>query len=79
MGKNIHVVKTSDGWGTRREGASKIGRNFNTQAEAEKSAKKSLANSGGGEAVIHGRYGKIRDKDTVPPANDPFPPRDTKF
>jgi hypothetical protein len=28
--------------------------------------------------VIHGRDGRIRDSDTVPPAKDPHPPRDTK-
>jgi hypothetical protein len=28
------------------------------------------------ELVIHGRNGKIRDKDSY--GNDPFPPRDTK-
>jgi hypothetical protein len=41
-----------------------------TQANAEKAAKSQLAGKGG-EVVIHGREGKIRDKDTVPPARDP--------
>ena len=40
--------------------------------------KEILGNDGGGEAVIHGRDGKIRDSDTVPPGNDPMPPRDKK-
>jgi hypothetical protein len=30
----------------------------------------------GGERVTHGRDGRIRRKDTIPPARDPFPPRD---
>lgn len=46
--------------------------------EAEQRAKEILRNAGGGEAVIHDRQGQIRDSDTVPPARDPFPPRDTK-
>jgi hypothetical protein len=33
---------------------------------------------GGGEVKIHGTDGKIRDSRTVPPGNDPFPPRDKK-
>ena len=49
-----------------------------TQAAAEQRAKEILGNMGGGEAVIHDRHGRIRDADTVPPAKDRFPPRDTK-
>lgn len=49
-----------------------------TQEAAERAAKQDLARNGGGEAVIHGRDGRIRDSDTVAPGNDPFPPRDTK-
>jgi hypothetical protein len=33
---------------------------------------------GGGEVVIHGRDGRIRDSDTLSPGRDPFPPRDSK-
>lgn len=33
-------------------------------------------NAGGGEVVIHGRHGLIRDSDTVPPGNYSCPPRD---
>ncbi|HRO64909.1 MAG TPA: DUF2188 domain-containing protein, partial [Candidatus Dojkabacteria bacterium] len=49
---------------------------FNTQKEAEKHAKQILRNQGGGEVRIHGLDGKIRDSDTVKPANDPNPPKD---
>jgi hypothetical protein len=49
-----------------------------TQAEAEKAAKQDLAREGGGEVAIHRPDGSIRDKDTVKPARDPFPPRDKK-
>lgn len=49
-----------------------------TQQAAEQAAKRDLRRTGGGEAVIHNRRGQIRDSDTVPPARDPNPPRDTK-
>lgn len=49
-----------------------------TQAEAIGRARDIVTNAGGGEAVIHGRDGQIRDSDTVGGGNDPFPPRDTK-
>ncbi|MEK7074351.1 MAG: DUF2188 domain-containing protein, partial [Patescibacteria group bacterium] len=51
---------------------------YDTQAEAEKAAKGLCAESGGGEVRIHASDGKIRDTDTVPPANDPYPPKDRK-
>jgi hypothetical protein len=48
-----------------------------TQAGAEKAAKQDIGPKGG-EVVIHRPDGVIRDKDTVPPANDPNPPKDTR-
>lgn len=50
-----------------------------TQREAEAVAKQIVANFGGGEVHIQGRDGKWRDSDTVPPSNDPNPPRDKKY
>lgn len=77
---NYHVTKDKDNddWKALREGADKAAGHYKTQAEAEKAAKEFSANSGGGEVRIHGLDGKIRDSDTVPPGNDPFPPRDKK-
>ena len=49
-----------------------------TQNAAERAAKQDLRRSGGGEAIIHDRGGKIRDSDTIAPATDPNPPRDTR-
>jgi hypothetical protein len=46
--------------------------------QAEDRARAILRNSGGGELITHGTDGKIRDSDTVPPGNDPFPPRDER-
>jgi len=49
-----------------------------TQTKAEARAKEIVKNAGGGEVVIKGRDGRIRDSDTVAPGNDPNPPRDRK-
>jgi len=74
---NYHVVPKSGGWSVKKEGAER-GHSAPTQRAAEKMAKSFSTNTGGGEVVIHGRDGKIRDKDTMAPARDPFPPRDKK-
>lgn len=74
MGKsNKHVVRNADGsWGVKREGASKNAKNFPTQKDAIKwgteSAKKSNS-----ELLIHGRDGKIRERNSY--GNDPYPPK----
>lgn len=76
---NYHVVENSEGgWDALREGAGRAGAHADTQQEAESEAKELAAGSGGGEVRIHDRDGRIRDSDTVPPARDPFPPRDTR-
>jgi len=77
---NYHISKDKENkrWRITKEGGSKISGFSGTQKEAEKKAKQFASNSGGGEVRIHGVDGKIRDSDTVPPANDPFPPKDTK-
>ena len=49
-----------------------------TRAEAEARAKEILARRGGGESVVRGCDGKIRDSDTIPPSEAPFPPRDAR-
>lgn len=79
-GKNQrHVVRNlSGGWDVKKPGSTRASSSHETQIEAEARAKQILGNSGGGEVVIHGVDGKIRDSDTVPPANDPFPPRDKR-
>lgn len=80
MGKNDrHVVKNQKGgWAVKAGGAKRASATEKTQAQAEKTAKNIVGNAGGGEVIIHGRDGKIRDKDTVAPGNDPNPPKDKK-
>jgi len=77
---NYHVSKRKEegDWKIKRAGADRISDTARTQEKAERLAKQFAENSGGGEVRIHGRDGKIRDSDTVAPANDPFPPRDSK-
>lgn len=64
--------------GTSAPGASRASAHTETQADAIARAREIVRNSGGGEVVIHGRGGQIRDADTVPPGNDPTPPRDRR-
>lgn len=75
---NVYRDRESDRWAVKRQGADRVSDFAATQKEAERRAKELAANSGGGEVRIHGLGGKIRDSDTVPPANDPMPPRDAK-
>jgi len=77
---NYHVSKPkgSSAWTVKREGAERVSDAAQTQQKAERIAKRLAENSGGGEVRIHGRDGKIRDSDTVPPGHDPNPPRDRK-
>lgn len=75
---NYHVTPKGDKWQAKRPNASRASGVFDTQREAEQHAKTWSRNSGGGEVAIHRPDGRIRDKDTMPPGNDPFPPRDTK-
>ena len=76
---NYNVVKNPDGgWDVKRDNASRSSLHTDKQKEAEDRAKDYAANSGGGEVRIQGRNGRIRDSDTVPPANDPYPPKDKR-
>lgn len=76
---NYSVVQGKNGgWDTKRDNAERASAHADTQREAEKDAKRFSSNSGGGEVRIHGLDGKIRDSDTVPPGNDPNPPKDKR-
>lgn len=67
-----------DGWQVKKPGANRASVVSPTQGEAINRARGILGNVGGGELTIQDRHGRIRDSDTVPPARDPFPPRDRK-
>jgi len=59
-------------------GADRTSAHADTQANAEARAKEIVSDLGGGGVIIHRADGRIRDKDTVAPGNDPYPPKDTK-
>lgn len=72
-----HVVPSDEsGWDVKAPGSKRASSHHATQAEAERRAKEIVGNAGGGEVIIHDKQGRIRDKDTVPPGNDPNPPKD---
>lgn len=74
--KNVHVVPNPNGgWDVKREGQGFPISHRDTQ-QAAIDAGRDTARINQGELVIHGRDGKIRDKDSY--GNDPFPPRDSR-
>lgn len=77
MPKNDRTVsQRPDGqWANKRDGAQRASSLHDTQAQAAQAARAQLQNSGGGELKIKGEDGRIRAKDTIAPARDPFPPR----
>ncbi len=75
MGKNQHVVPKGKDWAVKGAGNKKATKTVPTQEKAIKVAKK-IAKHKESEVVIHGKDGKIRDKDSYGP--DPNPPKDTK-
>jgi hypothetical protein len=63
MGKNQHVVSHGSGWAVKAEGASAPIAVFKTQSEAWERAK-SIARKERAEALLHGRNGIIRARNT---------------
>ena len=75
MGKNQHIVKHPDGWAVKGESNKKATIVTATQVEAFKIGR-NIAINQQSELIIHGKDGKIRDKDSF--GNDPCPPKDKK-
>lgn len=73
--KNIHVVPHGKEWATRRERSNRVNSIHKTQRGAIQNAIPS-AKKDKVEVVIHGRDGRIREKDSY--GNDPNPPKDLK-
>ena len=73
---NRHVTPNPDGgWDVTKPGGARESSHHDTQAGAIGRARDIVHNTGGGEVVIHGRNGRIRDSDTVSPGNHPDPPK----
>ena len=73
-----YVVKQGKGWAVKQGGVSTPESSHRKQDAAEKAAKATVRDLGGGEVRIQGRDGRWRDSDTVAPGRDPNPPRDKK-
>lgn len=72
------VVNPKGGWDVKMPGSDRATAHADTQDAAVERAREIVRNGGGGEVRIHGRDGRIRDSDTVPPGKDPHPLRDTR-
>ncbi|MDG6078953.1 DUF2188 domain-containing protein [Erythrobacter litoralis] len=70
--KGQHVVPNKGEWSVKKAGASKASSTHATQAEAIKAATK-VAQNQKTELYIHGRDGRIRERNSY--GNDPHPPK----
>jgi len=75
MNINQHVVQRPHGWAVLGEGNQRDTVVLPTQQAAIAKAREITRNQGS-ELIIHGRDGRIRDKDSH--GNDPCPPRDKR-
>ena len=70
--KNQHVVPAGDKWGIKGEGNSRLTSTFDRQSDAIAAARQ-ISKNQHSELFIHGRNGRIRERDSH--GKDPFPPR----
>jgi hypothetical protein len=77
MAKNGRTVsRRANGlWANQKDGGQRATSLHDTQKQAADAARQSLKNEGGGELKVKNEDGKIRLKDTIAPAKDPYPPR----
>src|SRR5258705_2300396 len=73
--KNVHVIPRNEKWAVVDEGKSRATSTFETQTEAIEAARK-VAKDTAGQLIVHGRNGRIRERDSY--ARDPFPPREPR-
>jgi len=70
---NQHITTHPDGgWQVQGEGNERATLRTDTQQEAIDRGRE-IARNQNSELIIHGRNGKIRDRDSY--GNDPFPPK----
>lgn len=70
--RNQHVVPAKGGWGVKGAGTSRATKVFRTQEEAIRAARE-IAKNQKSELLIHGRDGRIREKNSY--GRDPYPPK----
>ena len=69
---DYHVVPRSGRWAVTRQNADRASSLHDTQREAIEAGRE-LAQHSRSELLIHGRDGRIRERDSH--GRDPFPPR----
>lgn len=72
MRRNQHVVPHGNEWAVRGAGNSRVTRITSTQREAISIAR-TISRNQGSELLIHGKDGRIRERDSH--GRDPFPPK----
>lgn len=70
--RDQHVVPHEGGWAVRSAGSQRAASLHDTQGEAV-AAGREIARNQGTELFVHGRDGRIRERDTH--GHDPFPPK----
>ena len=70
--RDQHVVPHKDGWAVRGAGSRRASSVHNTQEQAI-DAGRSVARNQGSELYVHGRNGRIRERDSH--GTDPHPPK----
>jgi hypothetical protein len=70
--RNQHIVPHEGRWAVKPEGAKQPSSTHSTQREAIDRGRQ-VAEDRGGELLIHGRDGRIRERDSH--GRDPFPPK----
>jgi hypothetical protein len=74
--KTQHIVKSPDGgWAVKKGGSTKATKIFDTQAKAIAHGRE-IAQNQKAEFYVHGKDGRIREKDSY--GRDPHPPKDRK-
>jgi len=73
MPRNDRTVSQRDDgqWANKKDGMQRASSLHNTQKQAADAARGALMRSGGGELKVKNEDGRIRSKDTIPPAKDP--------
>jgi hypothetical protein len=64
------VIPHDGGWAVAKEDRERVSARFDTQAEAVARAREIIHNAGGGELIVLGEDGQIRQKNTVAPGQD---------
>lgn len=72
MGKDVHIVPKDGRWAVETENSERAVKITDTQKEAIERGKQ-IAQNNQSELIIHGKDGKIREKNSF--GNDNYPPK----